>query len=86
MYTLLMSKKAEQDYIYACRVGLKDKIHKILHIMESNPYGSPPPYEKLSGDLNGCYSRRLTVKHRFVYQVFEKEKTIRILRMWSHYD
>jgi toxin YoeB len=86
MYTLLMSKQAEQDYIYACRVGLKDKIQKILHIMGSNPYVMPPPYEKLNGNLRGCYSRRLNIKHRLVYEVFEKEKTIRILRMWSHYD
>ena len=60
--------------------------HLLLGILRENPWQNPPPYEKLKGDLAGMYSRRINVQHRLVYQVFEKEKTVRILAMWTHYE
>ena len=58
----------------------------LLDILELNPLQNPPPYEKLVGDLKGVYSRRINIQHRLVYEIFRKEKTVRILRMWTHYD
>ena len=57
-----------------------------INIIKENPYQNPPPYEKLIGDLSGSYSRRINIQHRLVYQVFEKEKTIKVIRLWTHYD
>ena len=66
--------------------AMKAKVEQLLGILRENPWQSPPPYEKLKGDLAGMYSRRINVQHRLVYQVFEKEKTVRILAMWTHYE
>ena len=66
--------------------GLKEKAEALLKILESNPYTTPPPYEKLVGDLAGAYSRRLNVQHRLVYQVYEKERAVKVIRMWTHYE
>jgi Txe/YoeB family toxin of toxin-antitoxin system len=66
--------------------GLKTTAQRLLDIVRENPYQTPPPYEKLIGDLNGAYSRRINIQHRLVYQVLEDEKVIKVLRMWTHYD
>lgn len=66
--------------------GLKDKAQALLNILEVDPLQNPPPYEKLVGDLKGTYSRRINIQHRLVYEIFRKEKTVRILRMWTHYE
>ena len=66
--------------------GLRDKAQALLDILESDPLQNPPPYEKLVGDLKGTYSRRINIQHRLVYEIFRKEKTVRILRMWTHYE
>ena len=66
--------------------AMKAKVEQLLGILRENPWQNPPPYEKLKGDLAGMYSRRINVQHRLVYQVFEKEKTVRILAMWTHYE
>jgi len=66
--------------------GFGDKAQTLLDLVEVDPFQNPPPYEKLVGDLKGTYSRRINIQHRLVYEVFRKEKTVRILRMWTHYD
>ena len=58
----------------------------ILDIIKSNPFQNPPPYEKLVGDLTGAYSRRINIQHRIIYQVYEKERVVKIIRMWTHYE
>lgn len=68
------------------RCGLRPKAETLLEILRINPFRNPPPYEKLLGDLAGSYSRRINIQHRLVYQVYEKEQTVKILRMWTHYE
>lgn len=70
--------------IAAC--GLKPKAQELLAILAKDPFQNPPPFEKLVGDLAGTYSRRINIQHRMVYEVFAKEKTVRVLRMWTHYE
>lgn len=66
--------------------GLKSKAQALLAVIASDPFQDPPPFEKLVGDLAGAYSRRINIQHRIVYEVFAKEKTVRVLRMWTHYE
>ncbi|HUU38998.1 MAG TPA: Txe/YoeB family addiction module toxin [Candidatus Desulfaltia sp.] len=70
----------------AGRGRLKDKAVELLKILEHNPYESPPPHEKLKGDLTGACSRRISVQHRHVYQIHDKQKTVKIIRLWTHYE
>jgi toxin YoeB len=86
VYKIVLSKKAVKDAQKIARVGLKPKVEKILEILKENPFQSPPFYERLVGNLNGFYSRRINIQHRLVYEVFEEKKIVRILRMWSHYE
>jgi toxin YoeB len=85
-WNLAFSKYALKDAKKLSAAGLKEKAQVLLDILELNPLQNPPPYEKLVGDLKGVYSRRINIQHRLVYEVFRKEKTVRILRMWTHYD
>ena len=80
------TKQAQKDAHKLASSGLKDKAKELLQIIEENPYQNPPPYEKLVGDLAGAYSRRINIQHRLVYQVLEKEKSIKVLRLWTHYE
>lgn len=66
--------------------GLKSKAQELLTILANDPFQNPPPFEKLVGDLAGTYSRRINIQHRIVYEVFSEEKTVRVLRMWTHYE
>ncbi|MGD8845076.1 MAG: Txe/YoeB family addiction module toxin, partial [Desulfobacteraceae bacterium] len=66
--------------------GLKSKAEAIIQILRENPYQVPPSYEKLVGDLEGAYSRRVNIQHRIVYQILEDEKTVKVIRMWTHYE
>ena len=86
MYHLLYSAAAQKDAKKLSQAALKAKCESLLAMLAKNPYQNPPPYEKLMGDLEGCLSRRINIQHRLVYKVFEKEKRVRILRMWSHYE
>ena len=86
MWEILYSKHALKDSKKIIESGLKEKTKILISILEIDPFQNPPPYEKLIGDLSGAYSRRINIQHRLVYQVFEKEKTVRILRMWTHYE
>jgi Txe/YoeB family toxin of toxin-antitoxin system len=85
-WNLAYSKYALKDAKKLSAAGLKDKAQVLLDRLERDPLQNPPPYEKLVGDLNGAYSRRINIQHRLVYEVFPKEKTVRILRMWTHYE
>lgn len=80
-WNLVYSKYALKDAKKISAAGLKDKARALLELLEIDPYQNPPPYEKLVGDLKGAYSRRINIQHRLVYEVFRKEKTVRILRM-----
>ncbi len=85
-WKIVYTKQAQKDAKKLAQSGLKGKAKKLLDIIEKNPYQTPPTYEKLVGDLNGAYSRRINIQHRIVYQVMENEKTIKILRLWTHYE
>ena len=85
-WELRYTKQAQKDAKKLSASGLKTKAQKILDIVKENPYQNPPPYEKLVGDLNGAYSRRINIQHRLVYEVLENEHIIKILRLWTHYE
>ena len=85
-WRLVYTKAAQKDASKLAAAGLKDKAQTLLAVLEADPYQSPPPFEKLVGDLTGAYSRRINIHHRLVYQVVEDERVVKVLRMWSHYD
>jgi toxin YoeB len=85
-WNVVYSKFALKDAKKLSAAGLRDKAQALLDILEIDPFQNPPPYEKLVGDLRGAYSRRINIQHRLVYEVFRKEKTVRVLRMWTHYE
>ncbi len=85
-WQLVYTKQAQKDAKKLASSGLKDKAKELLKVVEENPYQNPPPYEKLVGDLSGAYSRRINIQHRLVYQVLEEQKTVKVLRMWTHYE
>ena len=83
---LVYTKQAQKDAKKLAASGLKDKAQLLLEIIRNDPYQKPPPYEKLVGDLSGAYSRRINIQHRLVYQVYEKEHVIKVIRLWTHYE
>lgn len=85
-WKLVYTKQAQKDALKLSRSNLKPHAEKILEILKENPFQNPPPYEKLVGDLSGAYSRRINIQHRIVYQVVEESKTVKVLRMWTHYE
>ncbi len=85
-WKLYFTKHTQNDAPKLAAARLKDKSEELLALLEKNPFRTPPPYEKLVGDLAGAYSRRINVQHRIVYQVLKKEKAVKILRMWTHYE
>lgn len=85
-WKIVYAKQAMKDAKKLAASGLKPKALELLAILEGDPFQNPPPFEKLVGDLAGTYSRRINIQHRMVYEVFTKEKTVRILRMWTHYE
>lgn len=85
-WNVAYSKFALKDAKKLSAAGLRDKVQALLDILELDPFQNPPPYEKLVGDVRGAYSRRINIHHRLVYDVFRKEKTVRVLRMWTHYE
>ena len=84
-YKILYSKFALKDTKKLTSANLSQKVKEFIEKLVENPFQNPPPYEKLVGNLNGAYSRRINIKHRIVYEVRQKDKVVRILRMWSHY-
>ena len=85
-WELVYAKHAQKDAQKLAASGLKAKAQELLAIIKENPFQNPPPYEKLVGDLSGAYSRRINIQHRLVYEVLQDQKTVRVLRMWSHYE
>ena len=86
MWTIKYSKQAVKDSKKIEQSNLKKSVMELLDFLRNDPFQNPPPYEKLLGDLLGKYSRRINIQHRLVYEVFEEEKVVRILRMWIHYE
>jgi toxin YoeB len=85
-WKLVYTKQSQKDAKKISAVNLKDKTIEVLNVLEENPFKSPPPYEKLVGDLTGAYYRRINIQHRVVYQIYEKEHIVKIIRMWTHYE
>ena len=85
-WTVVFSRQARKDAKKLAAAGLKPNAEVLLDILSDNPFQNPPPFEKLVGDLSGTYSRRINIHNRLVYEVFEKEHTVRVLRMWTHYE
>ncbi len=86
MWKIVFTKQAQKDAEKIARAGLKKKAEALLKILGENPYQTPPAYEKLVGDLSGAYSRRINLQHRLVYQIYEELETIKVIRMWTHYE
>lgn len=86
MWELVYTKQAQKDAKKLSAAGLRSKTENLLKILQENPYQKPPPYEKLVGDLAGAFSRRINIQHRLIYQVIEEENTVKIIRMWTHYE
>ena len=85
-WTLVYTKHARQDAKKLRAAGLKDKALALLEVIARDPFANPPPYEKLVGDLAGAYSRRINIQHRLVYEPVKAERTVKVLRMWTHYE
>jgi toxin YoeB len=85
-WAIVYTKQAQKDAKKIASSGLKPQVQRLLDIITKDPFQNPPHYEKLIGDLAGAYSRRINIQHRFVYQVFETERTIKVIRMWTHYE
>jgi len=86
IWRLVFTKQAQKDAKKIKRSGLKPNAERLLQILKEDPYRSPPPYEKLLGDLSGAFSRRINLQHRLVYQILDEIKTVKIIRMWTHYE
>lgn len=85
-WLLVYTKQAQKDAKKLAAAGLRRKAEQLLKIISENPFQTPPPYEKLVGDLSGAYSRRVNVHHRLVYQVHKDQRVVKVLRMWTHYE
>ena len=85
-WTVVYAKQALKDAKKLASSGLKSKAQDLLMVLANDPFQNPPPFEKLVGDLTGAYSRRINFQHRLVYEVFAAEQTVRVLRMWTHYE
>lgn len=86
MWELYFTRQARKDAKKLAAGGVKEKAQDLLDRLRDNPYHNPPPYEKLVGDVAGACSRRITIQHRLVYQILEKRKAVKVLRMWTHYE
>lgn len=85
-WKVVFTKQAQKDARKLAEAGLKPKAEKLIEILREDPFLKSPSYEKLVGDLSGAYSRRINIQHRLIYQVLEKEKIVKIIRMWTHYE
>ncbi len=83
---MYFTRQAKKDARKLAAAGLKEKAQALLAILQENPYQTPPPYEKLLGDLTGTYSRRINIQHRLVYQVLDDKKAVKVIRFWTHYE
>ena len=85
-WRIVYTRQAQKDAKRIAAAGLRLKAEKLLEILSKNPFQTPPPYEKLIGDLSGAYSRRINIQHRLVYQVLEEMRIVKVIRMWTHYE
>lgn len=85
-WELVYTKQAQKDARKIAKSQLKEKAQELLQLIKEDPYQNPPPYEKLVGDLAGAYSRRINIQHRLVYQIYEAEQIIKVIRLWTHYE
>lgn len=85
-WQLVFTKQAQKDAKKLSAAGLRPKAEALLEVLRKNPFQNPPPYEKLVGDLAGAYSRRINIQHRLVYQVLPEIKTVKVIRLWTHYE
>jgi Txe/YoeB family toxin of toxin-antitoxin system len=85
-WTLIYTKQAQKDAKKVSSSGLRDNVERLLAIIANDPFQNPPPYEKLLGDLSEAFSRRINIQHRLVYQVLSDAKTVKVLRLWTHYE
>jgi toxin YoeB len=85
-WQIALTTQAFKDAKKLDAAGKRSKVDALIKIVKSNPFQNPPPYEKLVGDLAGAYSRRISIQHRLVYQVLTRERTIKVIRMWTHYE
>lgn len=86
MWKIVYTKQALKDARKLSASGLREKAEKLLKILRVNPYQTPPPFEKLIGDLAGAFSRRINIQHRIVYQVIDNENVVKVIRLWTHYE
>jgi len=85
-WRLVFTKQAQKDARKIAEAGLKQQASRLLELLHDNPYQNPPPYEKLVGDLSGAFSRRINIQRRLIYQILDDIKTVKIIRMWTHYE
>ena len=85
-WSVVFTKQAQKDARKIVASHLKPQAQRLLEVLADDPFQNPPPYEKLVGDLSGAFSRRINIQHRLVYQVYEAEKTVKVVRMWTHYE
>ena len=85
-WELVFTKQAKKDAKNIAAAGLRPKVETLLDVLRRNPFERSPPFTKLVGDLAGAYSRRINIQHRLVYQVIEDKKTVKVIRMWTHYE
>ena len=86
MWRVVYTKQAQKDAKKLSSAGLRPKAEKLIEILRENPYQTPPPFEKLLGDLSGAFSRRINIQHRIVYQILDDKKVVKVIRMWTHYE
>lgn len=85
-WRVVFTKEAQKDAKKLAAAGLRSRAERLLNILRENPYQTPPPFEKLVGDLAGAYSRRINIQHRLVYEILDNEKVVKVIRMWTHYE
>ena len=85
-WRIVFTRQAQKDARKLFAAGLKPKAEQLLQILQTDPFQDPPPFEKLVGDLTGAYSRRINIQHRLVYQILKKERVVKVIRMWTHYE
>ncbi|MBI5675367.1 MAG: Txe/YoeB family addiction module toxin [Nitrospirae bacterium] len=86
IWKIIYTKQAQKDAKKISSSGLRSQTERLLNILKENPYQAPPPFKKLVGDLEGAYSRRINIQHRLVYEILDEIKTIKVIRMWTHYE
>ena len=86
IWRVVLTKQAQKDAKKLSAFGLRSRAERLIQILRDDPYQTPPPFEKLVGDLSGAYSRRINIRHRLVYQIMEDERVVKILRLWTHYE